>query len=64
MSLNKNFLPNEVKALLISFLLLHNSKESTSQYYAFIKFRGGGVRLSPLGTSASKWSIAPAPDDI
>jgi hypothetical protein len=24
---------------------------------------GGGVRLSPLGTSATVWSIVPAPDD-
>jgi hypothetical protein len=26
-------------------------------------FLGGGVRLSPLGMSATNWPIVPAPDD-
>jgi hypothetical protein len=30
--------------------------------YLFLQ-RWGGVRLSPLGTSATVWPIVPAPDD-
>jgi hypothetical protein len=29
----------------------------------FVSVSWGGVRLSPLGTSATNWSIVPAPDD-
>jgi hypothetical protein len=30
--------------------------------YFFFLVSWGGVRLSPLGTSATKWLIVPAPD--
>jgi hypothetical protein len=30
---------------------------------AFFLVSWGGVRLSPLGTSATNWPILPAPDD-
>jgi hypothetical protein len=30
---------------------------------SFLSFLGSGMRLSPLGTSATNWSIVPAPDD-
>jgi hypothetical protein len=29
----------------------------------FLVFFGGGVRLSPLGTSTNNWPIVPAPDN-
>jgi hypothetical protein len=32
-------------------------------YDIYILVSWGGVRLSPLGTSATNWPIAPAPDD-
>jgi hypothetical protein len=32
-------------------------------HWLFFLFLGGGVRLSPLGTSATNWPIVPAPDD-
>jgi hypothetical protein len=31
--------------------------------FFFFLVRRGGVRLSPLGTSATNWLIVPAPDD-
>jgi hypothetical protein len=33
----------------------------TKVYFVLIAW--GGVRLSPLGTSATNWPIVPAPDD-
>jgi hypothetical protein len=35
--------------------------EETSISFFFVSW--GGVRLSPLGTSATNWPIVPAPDD-
>jgi hypothetical protein len=32
-------------------------------YFSFFFSSEGGVRLSPLGTSATNWPIVPAPDD-
>jgi hypothetical protein len=34
-----------------------------SWLFAFLLVSLGGVRLSLLGTSATNWPIAPAPDD-
>jgi hypothetical protein len=31
--------------------------------FLFFFVSWGGVRLSPLGTSATNWPIVPAPDD-
>jgi hypothetical protein len=31
--------------------------------FSFVWFLGGGVRLSPLGTSATVWPIVPAADE-
>jgi hypothetical protein len=37
---------------------------SSSELNLLVSFLGwGGVRLSPLGTSATNWPIVPAPDD-
>jgi hypothetical protein len=36
---------------------------SCIQNYSFFLVSWGGVRLSPLGTSATSWPIVPAPDD-
>jgi hypothetical protein len=38
-----------------------NGRELTHFYYFYLFFHG--VRLSPLGTAATVWSIVPAPDD-
>jgi hypothetical protein len=32
------------------------------RYFTFLLVSWGGVRLSPLGTSAANWPIVPAPD--
>jgi hypothetical protein len=32
-------------------------------FFSFSLVSWGGVRLSPLGTSATIWPIVPAPDD-
>jgi hypothetical protein len=35
----------------------------TGPFFSFLLVSWGGVRLSPLGTSATNWPIVPAPDD-
>jgi hypothetical protein len=40
--------------------IIQTNKTATSSYF-FVGW--GGVRLSPLGTSATNWPIVPAPDD-
>jgi hypothetical protein len=49
---------------------IHNTSKSNYElYYCNVEFNyfsflgWGGVRLSPLGTSATNWPIVPAPDD-
>jgi hypothetical protein len=33
-------------------------------YFSFCLVYWSGVRLSPLGTTATNWPIVPAPDDM
>jgi hypothetical protein len=40
---------------------LHSDRTSTFSLVILVSW--GGVRLSPLGTSATNWTIMPAPDD-
>jgi hypothetical protein len=49
---------------------VHSSTSAAADVYLLTDFNvsfffvpWGGVRLSPLGTSATVWPIAPAPDD-
>jgi hypothetical protein len=41
----------------------HCCSVRTSNVKTFLIFWGGGVKLSPLGTSATNWHVVPAPDD-
>jgi hypothetical protein len=41
----------------------HVCKPETRLQLVFLLVSWGGVRLSPLGTSATNWPIVPAPDD-
>jgi hypothetical protein len=40
-----------------------SSRSGNSTLHYFILLRWSGVRLSPLGTSATNWPTVPAPDD-
>jgi hypothetical protein len=53
--LSPESIPNEQK--------LSRGHRDRALQIVFFKFLGFGVRLSPLGTSATIWPIAPAPDD-
>jgi hypothetical protein len=45
----------------LAFLFLYREVQD-STFFLYI-FSWGGVRLSPLGTSATNWPIVPGPDD-
>jgi hypothetical protein len=45
------------------FLTHANHKHFYYCLFSFLLVSWGGVRLSPLGTSATNWPIVPAPDD-
>jgi hypothetical protein len=47
----------------LSWILKQNNFYLGTVWVQFFLFSWGGVRLSPLGTSATKWPTVPAPDD-
>jgi hypothetical protein len=40
------------------------SRIISEEFFFLVLVSWGGVRLSPLGMSATNWPIAPAPDDM
>jgi hypothetical protein len=49
--------------VLHSYGLLSDAISSWDYIFLFLISEDDGVRLSPLGTSATNWPIVPVPDD-